>query len=64
VKAATIGIHTFADYSVWLKDRQQRASSKGQSASRRGQTGAVALEDDRGGGGSAREILQRCGGEF
>jgi hypothetical protein len=23
VKAATIGIHTLADYSVWLKDRQQ-----------------------------------------
>jgi hypothetical protein len=64
VKAATVGIRTLADYSVWLKDCQQRASSKGRSASRRSQTGAVALEDDQGGGGSAREILRRCGGEF
>jgi hypothetical protein len=23
VKAATIGIHTLADYSIWLKDRYQ-----------------------------------------
>jgi hypothetical protein len=23
VKAATVGIHTLADYSVWRKDRQQ-----------------------------------------
>jgi hypothetical protein len=23
VKAITIGIHTLADYSVWLKDHQQ-----------------------------------------
>jgi hypothetical protein len=27
VKATTIGIHTLADYSVWLKDRQQGSRS-------------------------------------
>jgi hypothetical protein len=28
VIVATIGIHTLADYSVWLKDRQQPSSHK------------------------------------